>query len=396
MFASRTNWKLEQNRFTQALESHRRSGKALLDLTASNPTDCDFEYPQGEILSAFADPRALRYAPESKGMRSAREAVAAYYAGRPGFGICSGSMDPERIILTAGTSEAYSYIFRLLCEPGDEVLFPAPSYPLLEYVAGLNDVRLVPYPLQYDHGWQMDIAALRAAVTTRTRAVLVVHPNNPTGSFVSPSEAAALREVCEARGVAIVADEVFLDYAENSKPHPTFSFDTNVLTFALSGLSKISALPQMKLAWLVTSGSEPLVRAALERLEIVADTYLSPGTPVQLAAPKFLGLRDRIQSQLQSRIAANLAHLDCALAEQKLLARLERQGGWYAVLRGPATGPDEDLAIALLAKHSVLVHPGRFFDFSRDGFLVLSLITPESTFREGVRRMLAFFAAANG
>ncbi len=402
MFASRTNWKLEQNRFTQALEAHRRSGKVLLDLTASNPTDCDFEYPKGEILSSFADPRALQYTPESKGMHSAREAVASYYAGRPGFGVCSGSVDPERIILTAGTSEAYSYIFRLLCEPGEEVLFPAPSYPLLEYVAGLNDVRLVPYPLQYDHGWQMDIAALRAAVTTRTRAVLVVHPNNPTGSFVSPAEAAALREVCEARGMAIVADEVFLDYAEDSKPHASFAFDTSVtsgtspLTFTLSGLSKISALPQMKLAWLVTSGSEPLVRAALERLEIVADTYLSPGTPVQLAAPKLLGLRDRMQSQLQSRIAANLAHLDSALTGQKLLTRLERQGGWYAVLRGPATGPDEELAIRLLQEQSVLVHPGRFFDFPQDGFLVLSLITPESTFREGVRRMLAFFAATNG
>lgn len=395
MFANRTNWKLEQNRFTQALEAHRRVGRELLDLTVSNPTTCGFEYPQAEILGALTDPCALQYAPESKGMRSAREAVAAYYAGRPGFGICAGAVDPDRIILTAGTSEAYSYIFRLLCEPGDEVLFPAPSYPLLEYVAGLNDVRTVPYPLHYDHGWQMDLGALRAVVTPRTRAVLVVHPNNPTGSFVSPVEADALREICASREMAIVADEVFLDYSADSKAHSTFSFDTNVLTFTLSGLSKISALPQMKLAWLIASGPEALVKAALQRLEIIADTYLSPGTPVQLAAPKLLGQRDRMQEQLQARISANLAYLDSALGTQNLITRLDRQGGWYTVLRCPATGPDEDLAIALLEKHSVLVHPGRFFDFSQDGFLVLSLISPADIFSEGVRRMLGFFAANN-
>jgi alanine-synthesizing transaminase len=395
MFANRTNWKLERNRFTKALEVHQRGGKELRDLTASNPTNCGFDYPESEILSALADPRALQYAPESKGMRSAREAVAAYYAGRPGYGICAGSIDPERIILTAGTSEAYSYIFRLLCEPGDEVLFPAPSYPLLEYVAGLNDVRLVPYPLLYDHGWQVDLAALRAAVTLRTRAVIVVHPNNPTGSFIAPAEAAALREICAAHEMAIVADEVFLDYAANSKPHSSFSFDTNVLTFTLSGLSKISALPQMKLAWLIASGPEDLVCTALERMEIIADTFLSPGTPVQIAAPKLLGLRDQMQSQLRARIAANLEHLDGALAGQRLISRLDRQGGWYVILRGPATRADEDLAIALLKEHPVLVHPGRFFDFPQDGFLVLSLITPEKVFREGVHRMLSFFAATN-
>jgi aspartate/methionine/tyrosine aminotransferase len=395
MFASRTNWKLEQNRFTRALEAHRRAGKELLDLTASNPTTCGFEYSQEGILGALSDPRALQYAPESKGMLSAREAVAAYYAGRPGFGTCAGTVDPERIILTAGTSEAYGYIFRLLCEPGDEVLFPAPSYPLLEYVSGLNDVRLVPYPLLYDHGWQMDLAALRAAVTARTRAVLVVHPNNPTGSFAAPAEAAALREICASREMAIVADEVFLDYSADSKPHSTFAFDTNVLTFTLGGLSKISALPQMKLAWLVASGPEALVRTALERLEIIADTYLSPGTPVQLAAPKLLGQRDRMQRQLQARIAANLAYLDSALGTQNLITRLDRQGGWYAVLRTPATGSDEELAVALLEKHSVLVHPGRFFDFPQDGFLILSLIGLEVVFSEGVGRILSFFAAHN-
>jgi alanine-synthesizing transaminase len=395
MFTARTNWNLQTNRFAQALEAHRGAGKSLLDLTASNPTACGFAYPAQEILNALADPRSLEYSPESKGLRSAREAVAEYYSGRPGFGICAGSVDPERIILTAGTSEAYGYIFRLLCEPGDEILFPAPSYPLLEYLATLNDVRLVPYPLFYDHGWHMDLAALRSALTPRSRAVLVVHPNNPTGSFVMPREATELHSICAEREMAIVSDEVFLDYSAESKPHSTFVFNGSALAFTLSGLSKISALPQMKLAWLVASGPEPLVQRAMERVEIIADTFLSPGTPVQLALPKLLGIREEIQRQLQSRIAANLAHLDSALASNKLLSRLERQGGWYATLRVPATGSDEDLAVALLEKQDVLVHPGRFFDFRQDGFLVLSLITPETDFRKGVQRALAHFSAAH-
>lgn len=394
MFTARTNWNLQTNRFAQALENHRSSGKALLDLTASNPTTCGFAYPVREILSALADPRAMQYSPESKGLRSAREAVAEYYSGRPGFGICAGSVDPERIILTAGTSEAYGYIFRLLCEPGDEILFPAPSYPLLEYLATLNDVKLIPYPLFYDHGWHMDLAALRAALTPRSRAVLVVHPNNPTGSFVMPKEAAELHSICVKREMAIISDEVFLDYSAESKPHSTFAFDGPALAFTLSGLSKISALPQMKLAWLIASGPQSFVQGAMNRLEIIADTYLSPGTPVQLALPKLLGIREEIQRQLQKRIAANLAHLDNVLASNKLLSRLDRQGGWYATLRVPATGSDEDLAVTLLEKYDVLVHPGRFFDFHQDGFLVFSLITRESDFSEGVRRLLAHFSEA--
>ncbi|MFZ0818802.1 MAG: pyridoxal phosphate-dependent aminotransferase [Candidatus Acidiferrales bacterium] len=393
MFASRTNWPLEPNRFAQALEAHRRSGKPLIDLTASNPTTCGFDYPSREILTALGDTRALQYSPESKGIRSAREAVAAYYAGRPGFGICEGSVDPEQIILTAGTSEAYSYIFRLLCEPGDEILFPAPSYPLLEYLAGLNDVRLVPYSLFYDHGWHVDIGSLRAAITPRSRAVLVVHPNNPTGSFIKPSEATALREICAEHAMAIIADEVFLDFVAESKPHATFAFTNEVLTFTLSGLSKISALPQMKLAWLVANGTENLLRPALARLEIIADTFLSPGTPVQLALPKLLELRQAMQSQIHTRMRANLAHLDSAIAGQKSISRLDREGGWYAVLRVPATQPDEELAVALLGERGVLVHPGRFFDFPQDGFLVVSLIAPEPEFREGIARLVEFIGA---
>jgi alanine-synthesizing transaminase len=393
MFASRTNWPLEPNRFAQALDTYRRSGRPLLDLTASNPTVCGFDYPVSEILAALGDPRALQYSPESNGILSAREAVAAYYAGRPGFGICSGKVDPGQIILTAGTSEAYSYIFRLLCEPGDEILFPAPSYPLLEYLAGLNDVHLVPYSLFYDHGWQVDLGSLRAAITPRSRAVMVVHPNNPTGSFIKHAEAAALRDICAAKKMAIIADEVFLDFTAESKPHSSFAFTNEVLTFALSGLSKISALPQMKLAWLVANGPQNTLRPALDRLEIVADTFLSPGTPVQLALPKLLALRHEMQRQIQARVSANLDHLDLAFAGHKSIARLDREGGWYAILRVPATQSDEELAVALLAERGVLVHPGRFFDFPQDGYLVVSLIAPEPDFHVGIARAMEFIGA---
>ncbi len=399
MFASRTHWRLETNRLTQALEKLRQSGRDIFDLTASNPTDCGLAYPQEEILAALADPRALTYRPESKGLLEAREAVAGYYAGRPGFETMphrqrTVAVDPERILLTSGTSEAYSHIFRLLCEAGDEVLVPAPSYPLFEFLADLADIHLVPYPLLYDHGWQIDFASLRAALTPRSRAVLVVHPNNPTGSFVKAGEAAELVEICAAREMAIVADEVFLDYTREAAATraQTFALSNGALTFTMSGLSKVSLLPQMKLAWTVVSGPESLVQTAVERLEVIADTYLSPSTPVQLALPKFLSLRQEMQAQLRERMIENLAFLDDGLRESELLSRLDREGGWYALLHVPITEPDDELCVEILEQCAVLVHPGHFFNFSKDGYLVVSLIVGGGEFREGVRRLLDFFS----
>jgi alanine-synthesizing transaminase len=419
MFAKRTNWPLEPNSLARALEEHRRAGKTLIDLTASNPTTCGFTYPEREILDALRDPRTLEYRPESKGLLSAREAVAEYYRGRRDFappamdsggeierselraGLDSSDngrrIDPERIVLTSSTSEAYTHVFRLLCEAGDEILVPAPSYPLLEFLADLADVRLVPYPLLYDHGWQMDFAGLRAALTPRSRAVVVVHPNNPTGSFVKQREASQLAEICAAGEMAIVADEVFLDYADAAKSsgadaEATFAFSDAALTFTLSGLSKISALPQMKLAWIVTSGPESLVRTAVERLEVIADTYLSPSTPIQLGAPEFLALRGAMQSQLQKRIAANLAFLDATVSGCDAATRLDREGGWYAILRVPKSSSDESLVVSLLERSSVLVHPGAFYNFPSDGFLVLSLIPPASEFEQGARLLKDFLS----
>jgi len=384
MFASRTGWALAPNRFSAALDRHRASGREALDLTESNPTRCGFAYDRS-LLSTLADRRGLAYDPHPKGLRSAREAVCGYYRQR------GAEIDPEQIILTASTSEGYSFIFRLLCDPGDEVLVPAPSYPLFEFLASIEDVKLVPYPLLYDHGWQIDLHGLGEALSPRTRAILVVHPNNPTGSFVKPAEMDLLDALCRERGLALVADEVFLDYAHDGAARPSFASPRQALTFTLSGISKICALPQMKLAWIVTGGTPELAREALARLEVIADTYLSVNTQVQLALPAFLAQRDEIQRQVKERVAANLAELDRQLATQKLVRRLEVEGGWYAVLRVPATHSDEDLAIALLDEQSVVVHPGHFYDFPGEGYLVVSLITPAEVLAEGIRRLLTSF-----
>ncbi len=409
MFARRTAWNLAPNRFSVALEKHRAAGRELLDLTASNPTQIGIRFDGLAILKALVDLRALEYHPEPKGLLAARDAVVAYYRERvaAGSGGSCGSdgdphlrqqmwdrtsaVDPAQVILTTSTSEAYSFVFRLLCDPDDELLVPTPSYPLFEFLAGLQDVRLAPYELVYDHGWQIDFRSLEKALTERSRAVLVVHPNNPTGGYVHPGEMQRLSGICRKLGLALIADEVFLDFAHDGNSRPTFAANQSALTFTLSGLSKISGMPQMKFAWIVVSGPGEQRREALSRFEVIADTYLSMNAPVQLAAPEFLRQRVRFQEELMQRIRANLAELDRQLGEQKLCRRLEVQGGWYALLRVPVTRSDEDLAIEILEQHGVLVHPGHFYDFSADGYLVLSLITPEKVFSEALGRLLGLF-----
>lgn len=391
MFSSRTNWNLEPNRFATVLEAHRRRGKPLFDLTSSNPTTCGFRYPEERLFAALNDRRALRYEPESLGLRGAREAIADYYRGRSGFFGTETLVNPGRIVIASGTSEAYDYIFRLLCEVGDEVLVPAPSYPLFEYLAGLADIRPVSYPLLYDQGWQVDFAGLSSALTARSKAVMVVHPNNPTGSFIKKEEAHRLAEICARHDLAIIADEVFLDYAEGTEPPWSWAFGSPALTVTLSGLSKISLLPQMKLAWIGVSGPAALVDTAMQRLEVIGDTYLSPSTPGQLALPEMLAMRGNLQAQMRQRLCSNLGFLDTLLQRGGSVDRLRREGGWYAVLRVPATSSDEDLAIKLLESCGVLVHPGHFFDFPRDGFVVVGLIACEPEFQEGARRLHGFF-----
>jgi aspartate/methionine/tyrosine aminotransferase len=384
MFSTRTNWKLARNRFTQALEEARGGGAKILDLTVSNPTRVGLRYDESGILEALTSARALDYDPQPRGLVEARQAVAEYY--RVDHGVRG--LDAEQIILTSSTSEGYSFVFRLLCNAGEELLVPKPSYPLFEFLADLQDVKLAPYELIYDHGWQIDFPSLKNAVTERTRGVVVVHPNNPTGSYVRAGEAEMLNLFCREHGLAVIADEVFLDYRLENETHATFAGNCDVLTFTLSGLSKIAALPQMKVAWVVTRGPQREAAEAMARLEIIADTYLSMNAPLQWATPRLLEQRKNIQPQLLERVRGNLAELDRQLSAQKTCARLKVDGGWYAVLRVPVTQPDEELAIELLREKSVLAHPGHFYDFPSDGYLILSLIAGREEFAEGVSAIL--------
>jgi alanine-synthesizing transaminase len=384
MFSHRTDWKLTPNRFTQAQQELHAAGREVLDLTISNPTRAELHYNADIIVQALANPTAMDYDPQPKGLRGAREAVAGYYRKQ------HDEIDPECMVLTTSTSEGYSYVLRLLCNAEDEILVPKPSYPLFEFLADLQDVKLIPYPLLYDHGWQIDFPSLYKAVNHRTRAVVVVHPNNPTGSFVADQERSALNRFCSEYNLSLIADEVFLDYAHDGAPRTTFAVNRDVLTFTLSGLSKISGLPQMKLAWIVASGPGETVASALARLEVIADTYLSMNAPIQLAAPVLFEQRHSVQPLLLDRVRANLSELDRGLAKPKACRRLEVEGGWYAVVRVPVTQSDEDLAIEILRKVSVLVHPGHFYDFPSDGYLIVSLITPPQTFRHGVAQLLEF------
>jgi len=390
MFSTRTNWPLSRNPFTLALDELRASGTPLLDLTASNPTQCGFHYDSPAILSAFQNPAALAYDPQPKGTLAARREVARYYLDDH-----QTIVDPASLFLTTSTSEAYSYAFRLLCNPGDELLLPRPSYPLFEFLAGLQDVHLIPYSLAYAHGWFIDFQSLENAITPRTRAILLVHPNNPTGSYVQPEELDRLNAICKKHNLALIVDEVFLDFPFDSPPRKTFAANSEVLTFTLSGLSKISALPQMKIAWLAVTGPAAQVRPALDRLEIIADTYLSLSAPAQAALHTLLAQRHSLRPQLLARIRENRAHLQSQLRSHPSCELLHADAGWYAILRyspnSSAQASDEDLAIHLLRTHHVLLHPGHFYDFPSTNHLVLSLITPTPDFREGVQKLLSCF-----
>ncbi len=387
MFSRRTSWEMSPNRLTAAIEQTRATGREFIDLTVSNPTRTGIRYDQVAILDSLRHERSLDYDPQPKGLLRARVAVANYYRAR------GEQVDTEALVLTSGTSEGYSYVFRLLANPGDEVLVPEPSYPLFDFLAELQDVKLVPYPLIYDNGWQIDFHSLQQAIGPTTRAIVLVNPNNPTGSFVNTAEREQLNGLCRRHDLALIVDEVFLDYALDSAPHPSFAANDAALTFTLSGISKISALPQMKLAWIAVSGPGHQTAAAMQRLEVIADTFLSVSAPVQLAAESMLAQRGTVQSQIVARVRKNLAELDRQLAQHKSCARLEVDGGWYAVLRVPVTQTDEDLAIALLQEKNVLVHPGHFYDFPHDGFLVLSLIAREADFASGIQAILGHLDA---
>jgi len=383
MFSSRFHWDLRPNRLTRLLDEKRRKGAPVLDLTESNPTRAGFFYPE-EVVRALADPRALRYDPEPAGSPAAREAVCRYYAG------AGDTVDPDRVLLTASTSEAYAYLFKLLADPGDEVLAPRPSYPLFEFLAAMESLRVVPYPLVFHGGWSIDCRALAAAVTGRTRAVVLVNPNNPTGSFLKRDELRFLIDLCRERKLAIVSDEVFADFAfaEDARRVRTLAGGCETLAFSMSGLSKIAGLPQMKLGWIVIAGPAAAAGEAREKLELIADTYLSVGTPVQHAAARLLELGGGIRSQIASRVRANLDSLQAAISPESACRVLPVEGGWYATMQAPRILREEEWALELLGEDDVLVQPGFFYDFESEAFLVLSLLTRPEVFREGCRRLL--------
>jgi len=372
MFSSRLNWDVSPNPLARLLAEKRASGAAVLDLTESNPTRAGISYPEN-ILDTLRSGQALRYEPSPRGMLSAREAVASYYAerGRP--------VSPERILLTASTSEAYAYLFKLLADPGDEILTPRPSYPLFEYLAALESVKVRQYPLRYDGAWHLDFAELERAISDRTRAIVVVNPNNPTGSFVSAEEWDRLQKL----GIPILSDEVFSDYGfERAAPARG---EDGALMFTMSGLSKIAGLPQMKLGWIVAGGDR--ADDAMERLELIADTYLSVATPVQVALPELLGSSKDVQLQIRARTRANLVALRAAAAGSPVNV-LNVEGGWSGVLQVPRLRSEQEWALYLLGERDVLVQPGYFFDFESEAFLVVSLLTPREVFEEGIRRLI--------
>jgi alanine-synthesizing transaminase len=381
-FSQRLSWPSAPNAFSCRLQQKRVAGAKLLDLTVSNPTEAFEDYPHDRIARAFGAASDFTYHPDPAGQEQARRAIAAYYAAR------NIVISPGRLLLTASTSEAYALLFKLLCDPGDEVLAPLPSYPLFEYLAAFESVRIVPYCLRYDGSWFVDMASLRPAVSPRARALIIVNPNNPTGSFLKQREAAELFRFANDRGLPVISDEVFMDYSFGAAPGRlrTLIGADSILTFSLNGLSKAAGMPQMKLAWIALSGPEPACESARQRLELLSDTYLSVATPVQCALPELLRVGSDMQQRIAQRLVRNLGALH-AMLEQTPAHCLHVEGGWSAIVQLPRTSTEEIWITRLLEEQSVIVQPGYFFDMDSEPYLVLSLLTPPETFDEGVRRL---------
>jgi len=386
-FSKRTDWNTEESALARVHRMRVQAGLPVADLTASNPTRCGFVY-DADLLAALIDAQAVDYDPQPKGLLSAREAVCRYYADH---GVV---ISPERVVLTTSTSEAYSFLFKLLCDPGSEIVVPEPGYPLFDFLAVLDDVRIRSAQLVYDHGWQIEPEGLRRALTPDTRAIVLVHPNNPTGHYTKAWEAEELAAICRERGIALIVDEVFLDYGIGANKPASFAAGLEgVDVYVVSGLSKIAGLPQMKAAWVVATG--PNAASAMDRLEVIADTFLSMNAPVQVAMPKWIAGREAIQRQILKRIRANLALLDDQLKAVDAVRRLEVEGGWYAVLRIPALQKDERTVMELLER-GVWVHPGYFFGMEETGWLVVSLLGPVEEFRTGVGLLVDYFRTHQG
>jgi len=379
-FSLRTGWDTAESELARKHRLRCEAGLPIADLTASNPTRCGFAYDPN-LLQALADPRAFDYDPQPRGSLRALQAVCRYYEGH---GV---AVRPEQLVLTTSTSEAYSYLFRLLCDAGSEIAVLQPGYPLFDFLATLDHVVLRPAPLLYDHGWQIDPEGLRRAITPETRAIALVHPNNPTGHFTKRWEAEELTQLCRERDLSLIVDEVFLDYGFDGAGVSFAAGLDGVPLFVVSGLSKIAGLPQMKAAWIVATG--PKAGPALERLEVIADTFLSMNAPVACALPKWLEGTNAIQGQIGERLKANLTELDRQLERLPAVRRMDVEGGWYAVLRIPALKPDKQTVLELLER-GVWVHPGYFFGMADSGWLVVSLLGQEAEFRQGVTGLVNY------
>ena len=388
MISSRLPKSLEPNAVARALDAKRRSGAAILDLTETNPTSAGFNYPK-ELLEPLADPRALEYDPQPLGLWSARAAVAADFRRR---GIV---ISADRVALTSSTSEAYALLFKLLCDAGDAVLVPHPSYPLFEHLTQLESVTAIPYALEYHGAWRVDVDSITRAATDRVRAILIVSPNNPTGSFLHQDDLDALSNLAASRGWAIIGDEVFADYPLDPAPEAANVLaGAGVLTFSLGGLSKAAGLPQLKLGWIGFGGPSSKVDEALAAYEVIADTYLSVSTPVQAAAADLIERGAAIRSQILARVQRNLESLRKLATAHPSVGVLRVEGGWSAVAQVPQLRAEEALVLELLEKDDVLVHPGYFFDFDREAFVVVSLLVEPATFDQAVTRLLPRAAGA--
>jgi alanine-synthesizing transaminase len=385
VFSQRTNWQRNPNKLSELLDFRRRSGQPVIDLTVSNPTELGLPYPITKIESAFISPALAHYRPAPRGIPTAREAVVRYYAGK------NQTVDPEDVFLTASTSEAYSLLMKLLCNPGEEILVPRPSYPLFEYLAQINDVRLTPYRLVYDGSWHIDISSIRSALSLSTRAIVLVSPHNPTGALLSGEELAAITRIASERSLPLIVDEVFIDYSFSGS-HPTASTAgiTDTLTFTLNGLSKFAGLPQMKLGWVVLSGAAEIRREAAERLEILCDTFLSVNTPVQTALPALMEIGSEVQKLILDRVKGNYRRLGDVFGKDSPCSVLSCHAGWYAILRLPNIKTDEQWALALLEKCGVSVFPGYFFEMENNETVVLSLLPEPKLFSEGILLIAEF------
>ena len=383
-FSKRTNWEASSNRLSKTVERKRKEGCPLIDLTESNPTRCSFNYLKPDFLKPLADPKSLLYEPDPRGLLEAREAVCHYYSAK---GI---KVEPDQVFLTASTSEAYTFLFRLLLDTGDTALAPRPSYPLFSYLSDLNDVQLEHYSLAYESGWFIDFQSLERHFHRNPKALILVNPNNPTGNFVHEDEREFLNGLCGNREMSIISDEVFNDFnlSGDAKQPASYAGNELALTFTLGGISKILGLPQMKLSWIVVSGPQEICKKAAERLEIIADTYLSVNTPAQWALSAWLPESGPVIEEIRRRLSDNREYLIQTMKGKESVRVLKCEGGWYAVLEISVSLSDEELALNLLEKQNVLTYPGYFFDFPEGNFIVLSLLPKAETFKEGVNRIL--------